>query len=148
MPFRFPLQAVFHFRQSVEHQQEMCLRAAIQKVARVHHLLERLDECLEQAHLLRREALRAGTTSAELHLELMREDWLHEQEQALKRELSRLESLRDQQRRAFDHARQQREIIESLRTRQLGEYERDAVKRGQRQLDDLFLLRQSYLRRG
>lgn len=148
MPFHFPLQAVFHFRQSVEHQQEMRLRAAHQNVARVRHLLEQLDQCLRQAHALCFEDLRAHSTGAELHFALLREASLLEQRPNLERELSRLEKLRDQQQRAFRHARQEREMIESLRDRQLHAYERDQSRREQRQLDDLFLLREAYLRHG
>ena len=51
MPFHFPLQAVLHYRQSVEHQQELRLRAANQQVVRVQHLIEQTD--------LRRKELRS-----------------------------------------------------------------------------------------
>ena len=60
----------------------------------------------------------------------------------------RWQGLRDQQQKIFQLARRERETFESLRDHQLHEYERDARRREQRQLDDLFLLRQSYLKRG
>ena len=148
MPFRFPLQSVFHFRQSVEHQQEMSLRAANQKVAHVRRLLEQLDHCLQQEHLQHQAELCRGTNAASLHFALIRSTSLQETREALERELKRLQNLRDQQQRTFWHARQEREVIETLRERQLGEYKRDTAKRQQRLLDDLFLLRQAYTRRG
>ena len=43
MAFHFPLQAVYQFRKSLEHQQELRLRAANQQVAKVHHLLEQTE---------------------------------------------------------------------------------------------------------
>lgn len=124
------------------------MRAANQRVSRVSHLLEQLDQCLHQAHALCFEDLTATRTGAELHFGLVREASIRQQREILQRELLRLQDLRDQQQRVFRHARQQREMIESLRTRQEQEYERDRSRRAQRELDDLFLLRQSYHRRG
>ena len=70
------------------------------------------------------------------------------QRQDAERDLARWQNLRDQQQKIFQQARRERETFESLRDHQLHEYERDARRREQRQLDDLFLLRQSYLKRG
>lgn len=148
MAFHFPLHAVFHFRQSVEHQQELRLRAANQQVARVRHLLDQLDERIRQAQIRESQELSAGTTSAELRFTLGAEAALLQQRQDGERELSRWQSLRDQQQKIFQQARRDRETFESLRNHQFREYQRDAARREQRQLDDLFLLRQAYLRRG
>lgn len=148
MPFRFPLQAVFHFRQSIEHQQEMLLRAANQRVAKVRHLLDQLDALICKEGIIFSERLAAGTTSAELHFALGRAAALREHHQVLERELGRVQELRDQRQAVFHQARQQREILESLRDQQLREYNQAASRREQRQIDELFLLRQNYLRRG
>jgi len=148
MAFHFPLQAVFHFRQSVEHQQELRLRAANQQVARVRRLLDQIDERIRQLQIRESQALGIGTTSAELRFALCGEASLREQRQNAERELLRWQNLRDQQQRIFQQARRERETFESLRNHQLLEYQRDAARREQRQLDDLFLLRQAFLRRG
>jgi flagellar export protein FliJ len=148
MAFHFPLQAVFHFRQSVEHQQELRLRAANQQVARIRHLLDQIDERIRQVHIRQAQELGVGTTSAELRFTLGFEASLRQQRQEAERELLRWQNLRDQQQRIFQQARRERETFESLRDHQLREYQRNAARREQRQLDDLFLLRQAYLRRG
>ncbi len=148
MAFHFPLQAVFHFRQSVEHQQELRLRAANQQVAKARHLVEQLDDRIRQAQQRESEELGAGTTSAELRFALGCEASLRQQHHDAGRELARLQNLRDQQQRIFQQARRERETFESLRNHQLHEYQRDTARREQRQLDDLFLLRQAFLRRG
>lgn len=83
-----------------------------------------------------------------MHFAQLQAASLRQQREILQCELLRLQNLRDQQQRAYRHARQQREIIESLRDRLLDEYERERSRREQRELDDLFLLRESYLRRG
>ena len=140
MAFRFPLQTVFHFRQSIEHQQEMLLRAANQRVARVRHLMEQLEHSQRQAEQLSSAELTSGTTAAEMHLFVRKMSALRGERALLERELARTENLRDQQQQAFHHARQQREAIQSLREHQFREYTRREGRRAQRRLDDLFLL--------
>jgi len=148
MAFHFPLQAVFHFRRSVEHQQELRLRTANQQVARARRVVEQFDERIRQAQLRQASELGAGTTSAEIFFALTGEAALHQQRQAAERDLLRWQNLRDQQQKIFQQARRERETFESLRDHQLDDYERAAARREQRQLDDLFLLRQAYLKRG
>jgi flagellar export protein FliJ len=148
MAFHFPLEAVFHFRQSAEHQQELRLRAANQQVARARYLIEQLDARFQQMRVQRSQELAAGTTVAELRFAVSCESALLEQRQAMQRELVRLQGLRDEQQRIFQRVRRARETVEHLRDQQRRAFERDLARREQRQLDDFFLLRQSYLRRG
>ncbi len=146
MPFRFPLQALLHFRQSVEHQQELRLRAANQQVARVRHALEQLDGRIRHTQTLASQYLAAGTTGAELSFLRTREGFLHAQRQEVEHELVRCQHVRDQQERIFRQARRERETFESLRDEQLHNYEREQARREQRRLDDLFLMRKTYLK--
>jgi flagellar export protein FliJ len=147
MAFQFPLEAVFHYHKSVEHQQELRLRTANQHLARARHLLEQLD--LRRAKLRANQAqhLEHGLTSAELHFGVLSEHALDQSRQQIVTEVARLQSLRDQQFRIFQHARRERESFASLRARQLREYNLDAARREQRNLDDLFLLRRNYQER-
>ena len=147
MAFRFPLEAVFHFRKSVEHQQELRLRSANQQVARLRRALDQLDEGMRQVHARENQELSVGTTAAELRFALSSEQSIRQQRREVEREMVRLENLRDQQQRIFRQARRERETFESLREQQFREYERGAVRREQRQLDEIFLLRQAFARR-
>jgi flagellar protein FliJ len=147
MPFHFPLESVLHFRQSVEHQHELRLRAANQQVTRVRHLIEQIEHRLAEAANSRATQLRAGMTAAALQFSLACESALGAQIPELQRELARLQAFRDQQQHIYQQARREREILENLRDRQLREYEREAARREQRKIDDLFLMRQSFLRR-
>jgi flagellar export protein FliJ len=131
MAFHFPLQAVFHFRQSVEHQQELRLRAANQQVAKVRHLLDQLDERIRQLQIRESQELGVGTTSAELRFALGCEVSLRQQRQDGERELLRWQNLRDQQQKIFQQARRERETFESLSDHQLLEYRTDAARRKQ-----------------
>jgi flagellar export protein FliJ len=56
--------------------------------------------------------------------------------------------LRDQQREIFQQARRARETLESVRDRQLLMHQKQAARREQRNMDDLFLLRRNFLRHG
>ena len=147
MSFHFPLQALLHLRQSIEHQHELRLRAANQLVARVRHLIEQVDTRLHQLHAGQSQDLGTGTSGAELRFAVSCEEHLLRQRQSMQRELVRLQGLRDEQQRIFQQARRDRETFESLRDHQLREYQREARRSEQRQQDDVFLMRQAYLRR-
>jgi flagellar export protein FliJ len=147
MAFHFPLEAVLHFRKSLEHQQELRLRAANQQVARVQHLIEQMDARRQQLHSTQTQELSSGTTAAEMRFGLQSEAELLRHRQVLEQELTRLQQLREQQREIFQQARRARETLESVRDQQFRLYQKDAARREQRSLDDLFLMRREYLRR-
>jgi flagellar export protein FliJ len=137
---------VLHLRQSLEHQQELRLRSANQQVARVRHLLEQMDLHRERLLLLQGDELIAGTTAAELRFSLLCDGEILRHRRELEQQLVRLQQLRDQQREIFQQARRARETLESVRDRQLLMYQKQAARREQRNMDDLFLLRRSFLR--
>jgi flagellar export protein FliJ len=148
MAFHFSLETIFHFRKSVELQQKLRLRTANQQLARVRHLLDQLDSRIREMHARQAQDLAAGATAAELIFALQCQAGMSQQRPAIERELLRLQNLRDVQQKIFHQARRDREVLESLRDSQLRDYECDQRRREQRSLDDLFLMRQAYLRRG
>ena len=148
MPFHFPLQAVLHFRQSLEHQQELRLRAANQQVGRVRHLLMQLDAATRESRAMQLLQLEGGTSAAELRFHLFSAALVHQHRVSLEQELMRLEKLRDQQREIYQQFRQQHETLKGLRDQEMRLYQKEAARSEQRRMDDLFLLRQQYARRG
>jgi flagellar protein FliJ len=148
MPFRFALQAVLHYRQSIEHQHELRLRAAQQQVMRVQHLIEQMDARRQELYSAQSQQLGAGVTAAELRFELQCDAELLRHRAGLVGQLLRLQQQREEQRKIFQQARRGRETLESVRDRQLELYEQKAGRREQQRQDDLFLLRREYLRRG
>jgi len=144
MPFRFTLQTVFHFRQSLERQQELRLRAANQQVIRVRHLIDQLDRRAEEVRSSQLQQLQAGTTSAELRFVMLGQAALAQHRGELQRELAHSQHLRNEQQKLFEQQRRQRETLESLREGQLRRYQREAARQEQRNLDDLYLLQRSY----
>jgi flagellar export protein FliJ len=148
MGFTFPLQAVLHLRQSLEHQQELRLRSANQQVARVRHLIDQMDRHRQELQRIESKQLSAGTTAAELRFGLLCDGEILRHRRELEQQLARLQLARDQQRDIFQQARRAREMLESVLDRQLLVYQKQAARREQRKMDDLFLLRRDYLRRG
>jgi len=147
MPFKFSLQTLLHYRESLEHQQELRLRAANQQVARVRHLLDQMEARRQQLHSAQNHELILGTTVAELRFGLLCESELLRHQLALQQQLAVLEKARDQQREIFQQARRAREMLEGVRDQHFRLYKKQHERRQQRALDDLFLLRREYLRR-
>lgn len=143
MPFRFALQSVLDYRQSVEHQQELRLRAVNQQLAKVRRLMQLADARIRNLQAERSGILSTGTTSAELLFIYSAEASARAERRHVERELSRVANLRDQQQRIFQRARRERETLESLREQQWRDYDRERRRRAQRQLDDLFLLQRT-----
>jgi flagellar export protein FliJ len=144
MAFRFPLQAVLHLRKSVEHQQELRLQAANQRVGRVRQMIHYLDGSRQQLYSTQASELTAGTTAAELRFELQCAGELMRQRKELERQLSALELTRDRQLEILQQAKRARETLESVHDQQLSLYNRDALRREQRNLDDGFLMRREF----
>jgi flagellar export protein FliJ len=146
MAFHFRLQSVLHLRAGLEHQQELRLRAANQKVARIKHQIACAEQQLRELASTRAQELGTGTTSAELFFAAQCEAQLHRHLRELGRQLAAAQAVCDQQREVFQQARREREKLENLREQQVRSYRRQAARREQRNLDDLFLMRHEYLR--
>jgi flagellar export protein FliJ len=148
MSFHFRLQAILHFRQSIEHQQELRLRAANQQVARVRHMVEQIDARRQELAAEQGRGLSLGVTAAELRFGMQCDVELVRHKKELLQQLQRFQQLRDQQREILRQARKARETLEGVRDQQLRLFEQEATRREQRNQDDLFLLRREYSRRG
>lgn len=148
MAFRFSLETLLRFRQSLERRQEILLQAANQRVALARSEIENLERYLEYRRTTRSAELNRGAFASELQFEILGDDALRKRGQVLDQELSRLQALRDQELDRFHKARADREAVESIRDRQRIAYNEDQKRRAQRHLDDLFLMRREFLRRG
>ncbi len=148
MAFHFTLDAVLHFRQSMEHQQELRLRVANQRVARLRHKIDHLDGRRQELYSAQTKELSTGMTAAEMRFALQCEVELLRHRRELEQQLAALERVREQQREIFQLARRARETLEAVHNQQLSLYQKAVLRREQRSLDDLFLMRREYLRRG
>jgi len=147
MPFRFSLQTLLRFRQSVERQWELRLQEANQQVIEVEREIETVQQ--RKAELARYELrqLSQGVAGAQLHFHTLVRSRLAERREVLQRELARRREARADCLCQLQVAHREREAVDALRESQLRIYRQEASRREQRRLDDLFLLRRDYLSR-
>lgn len=147
MAFRFALQSVLHLRESLEHQQELRLRAANQRMVKVRHQILQAEQQLRGLALTQAQELGTGTTAAELMFDAQCEAALHRHLRELTQQLAAAKKACDQQREIFQQAKREREKLENVRDQLARIYRKQAARREQRALDDLFLMRREYSRR-
>lgn len=148
MPFRFALSTLLRYRQSVEHQQKLLFQDALRQVALVQLHIDRTEQALAALSVNERSELTKGLTAAELQFNSLCREALLFRRDELNREMSRKKELRAQRRGAFLQAQRQREIVETLQQRQLQLYRQKENRAEQSRLDEAFLLRREFLRRG
>ena len=148
MAFRFSLQRLLNLRLSLERQEEMKLQVAHQKVAALIIQIEEAQRHFEQRRRRRLVELQATLWGAELQVETLCDTNFMARLGQLTQELRCQEIVRDQQLSRYRHARQQREILESLSNEKRHAHEEQSQRREQRYLDDLFLVHRDFLRRG
>jgi len=147
MAFRFALDPVLRLRRSLEHQQQQLLHEANQQLNALLQKIESLNLQLTRLSQLEASALVATTTAAELQFVGLGRSVLLEQRSQVEKQLSNAQEVRNARLAAFRQARQQREVIETLREGQLKEWLVNESHQMQRQLDDALLLRRAFLRR-
>ena len=142
------METFLRFRESLERREEVLLQAANHRVAAARSEIENLEQYLEYRRTVRSGELSRGAFASELQFEILGDDALRKRNQVLNEELSQLQKICDQYLEIFRRARADREAVESIRDRQLSAYHEEQRRREQRQLDDLFLMRREFLRRG
>jgi flagellar export protein FliJ len=129
MPFHFSLQPVLHLRESLEHQQELRLRAANQQVARVRHLIEVAEQRRQERHSSQLKELGAGTTAAELRFGLHCDAELERYRRELEQHLAVTQRACEKQRELFQQAKQAREMLASVGDQKILIYEKESRRR-------------------
>jgi flagellar export protein FliJ len=147
MPFQFSLDAVLRVRQSLEHQKELLLREANHRVALVQGQIDDLKAALLSARQRELHQLSCGLSAAELHFDGLCRSAIEERLIALAKEMIAVRGVRDTCAARFRQAKQDREVVDTLRERQLRLYREFEARRQQREVDDLFLMRRELRRR-
>jgi len=147
MPFRTSLDALLRVRRGLERQQELLLQAATGRVASLQQELMTIQTQIEDDAARELQQMQSGLTAAELHFDLLCRSALRARHQQVESRFMQAWAQRNTQAQSFRVARQQREILETLREQQLAAYRRQSDRQDQRRLDDAFLLRRAYLSR-
>jgi len=141
MAFRFSLQAVLRLRRSYERRERLRLEIITRRRLHTRQQIDELkSEILEANDRLAR-TLQAGMPAVELHLEVAQANARAKRQEVLAEQLAKLTQEHRAQQVAYQHAQQQRQIIENLRARLFAIYQQIQARREQQQLDDLFLIR-------
>lgn len=141
MAFRFVLAAVLKYRESLEQREYLALERIQQEIAQMERRIRKCEE-REYAAAKRREAdLGRGLPSIHLQAAYEAELALQKQREEMQGKLQELQGKRQECLKAYEEARQKREVLDNLRLRQLDAYRRDQAKRQQIMLDDIFLSR-------
>jgi flagellar export protein FliJ len=141
MPFRFRLDAVLRFRESVELTEEAVLHRIVREIAETRLELQKLD--LKQAELrAQREHDLAGKLPAAHLFEIAEhETQLGQAVDRLRQQLQRLDAQRVKQLAVYQSAHQDRQVLTELREQQQRTYGLDQRRQEQKMLDDMFLAR-------
>jgi flagellar export protein FliJ len=141
MAFRFSLAAVLKYRENLEQREYLALGRVHQEIAQVEAQLSRCEEWLSEITNSRATETARGIASVHLQAAYERERGLETQRDELQVKRQELNMKRLQCLKAYELARQKREILEELRNQQLNAYVLDQSRRDQRRVDDMFLSR-------
>ncbi len=143
MPFLFTLHALLRVREIEEKAELQRLQIMAAQIASARSEIASLDAGAERARRTLWEESPAGMSGAELQFSVTRDVIYRERRRTLAARLQELEQAQQTQQARYLKARQQREILSHLREQQLAAYEVDQSRKAQRQMDELFLLRQA-----
>jgi flagellar export protein FliJ len=143
MAFAFPLQGVLRVRELQERSELQRLQTLAAQVAAVRAEIVSLEAEAEQIRRGVWQEASAGISGAELHFSTSRESASLERRRLLQTKLQELERAQQAQMQRYLQVRRKKETIAHLREEQLAAYELEQSRRAQRQLDELFLVRQA-----
>jgi flagellar export protein FliJ len=146
MAFRFALAPLLRLRQSVERQRTLRLQEASLQVSRAQEMLAQIDGSISAREQSDAHDLTRGQTGAELQFaSVVRENLLQFREQ-LKVNIHKLELQREQAAAEYQQAYRDRELLETVRTRQHRLYQQEQLRRQQRELDAAYVLQRWHRR--
>jgi flagellar export protein FliJ len=145
MTFHFSLEAVLKLRASFERLEQNRLLLIAAALVRVREALASLARDFSEAEKQTLAKLAAGIFGAELDFDRRIQQNFRERRVALERREAELLAKLATQQRAYQNAKNRREILEELRDRRLAQYRSEQQRREQQRLDELFLLRRGAL---
>jgi len=148
MAFRFSLSALLRLRSTLERMQENRLTCLRQEARLLETSIEQTISARHNIKISATPSLVAPSSSppaeyptgADFQFVRFQQEQLAWREQQLQLQLDEKRLQIHVQALAFAQARRQRQVLESLRDRELALYEEEERRRDQRQLDDTFLL--------
>jgi flagellar export protein FliJ len=143
MAFLFTLQGLLRVRELQEKAELQGLQALAARVAAARAEIAALDAETEEVRRGVWQDASSGISGAELHFSAACESIALERRRSLQAKLQELERAQQAQLHRYLQARQKTETLAHLREQQMEVYELDQARQTQRQIDELFLLRQA-----
>lgn len=141
MAFRFSLDAVLRFRESLEHSEETTLLLIVRQMVEAEQELQEVEA--EQARIRGQLEKDLACTLPAAHLIdiAQRELELKGTADGLRVRLRQLEARRLTQLAVYQAVRRDRQVLSELRERQRYAYQLEQNRQDQKTLDDMFLVR-------
>lgn len=140
MLFHFSLETLLRFRRSKERQMGLAAIQAAQNVARVRQEIEFVDSSRNGIVAGEIREMETSLPAAQIHFDRLCCSILAERRLELQKELVQLEELRTNCLRNFQRAHREREVVDTLRRRQLEVHRQQENRREQKRLDELFVM--------
>jgi flagellar export protein FliJ len=147
MAFVFGLKALLRVREIHEAAEMQVLQTLVAQTNAMRAEIEDFDASTAEMRRRMRPESGEGFTGAELHFQIHAEFARERRRKELGIKLQELEKLLAAQQIRFLDARQQREVLSTLRDKQLAAFELEQSRRAQQRLDELFLMRRTPARR-
>lgn len=141
MAFRFSLAAVLKLRESIERREYLALGRVHQEISQVDTQIRLVEQWCAAAAEGREKETAHGVASVHLQDAYDQEISLEKQRDALRTTRQELKIKLQERIRAYEIARQKREVLDSLRERQFETYKLEQARLEQNRIDDLFLAR-------
>jgi flagellar export protein FliJ len=141
MAFRFTLDAVLRFRESVEHSEEAVLLRIVQQIVETEQQLDQVEAEQVRIRESREQDLALKLPGVHLMDIAMRELELKTAADGLRSQLRQLEQERVNQLAVYQTARRDRQVLTELRQQQRQRHQLEQKRQEQKTLDDLFLAR-------
>ena len=135
--FRFTLQPVLVLRERAERQALEAFARALADQRLQASNLAAADKELAEGHALSRRQLASGAPAALLLQQLAYCSFLQERRKAASRSLALAETMAKKASLAMNIARQQRQVVETFRDKQLAAYDHNCSIEEQKMLDEL-----------
>jgi flagellar export protein FliJ len=143
MAFKFSLATVLRLREIAEEREERLLMQIRQQMAQSQQELAELDARSVAVIAQRESELTNQIPATELQDSYMRISMLEERKKIVRERLAKLETLRIQQMKIYETAHRDKEVIEQIREEKLELFQREQVRREQRDMDDNFAARKA-----
>jgi flagellar export protein FliJ len=141
MAFRFSLESVLRYRESLEKVEEIALHKIVQEIAGTTLQLQKIEDEQQLLRDQRERDLAQGLPAAYLQDLSLQELQLLTGAEKIRTRLLELESNRVQQLAIYQQAQQAREILSEVRKQKHESYLVELRRQEQKGLDELFLAR-------